>query len=59
MIRWDRVEDDRVYLGFTKEELGWIVSALEEHRPDEEITDRLDALAMAFIQRHEQKKDSR
>lgn len=48
MIHFDRIEKDRMYLGFTEEEIDLIVSLLEEHRPDEEMTNRLDVLAMGF-----------
>ena len=56
MIRFDRIEEDRMYLGFTQKEIDLIVSLLEEHRPDEEITNRLDVLAMTFMKkRHDNK----
>lgn len=53
MIRFDRIEEDRMYLGFTQKEIDLIVSLLEEHRPDEEITNRLDVLAMIFLEKRE------
>lgn len=48
MIQFDRIENDRVYLGFTQAELDSILLLLEKHGLDEEITNRIDALAMAF-----------
>lgn len=48
MIRFDRYEEDRMYLGFTEFELGVILITLERHLPDGEITRRIDALAMRF-----------
>lgn len=48
MIQFDRIEKDRMYLGFTQAELDSIVLLLEKHLPDEEITKRLDVLAMVF-----------
>ncbi|MDN3429206.1 hypothetical protein QL992_17965 [Microbacterium sp. APC 3898] len=48
MIQFDRIENNRVYLGFTQVELDSILSLLEKHLPDEEITKRLDVLAMVF-----------
>jgi len=48
MIHFDRIEKDRIYLGFTRVELDSIVALFEEHLPEEEITKRLDVLAMTF-----------
>ena len=57
MIRFDRYEDDRMYLGFTEVELEVILTALEKCLPDDQITRRTDALAMAFrIQKVERRK---
>lgn len=55
MIQFDRIEKDRMYLGFTQEEIDLIVLLLEEHRPDEEITNRLDVLAMVFMKSEKKK----
>lgn len=49
MIRFDRYEKDRVYLGFTEVELDVILTALEKQFPENEVTRRIDALAMAFL----------
>lgn len=48
MIRFDRIEDDRMYLGFTRVELDEILSMLEKQLPENEVTNRLDELAMVF-----------
>lgn len=48
MIRFDRYENDRIYLGFTEVELDVILTTLEKHLPEDENTRRIDALAMAF-----------
>lgn len=48
MILFDRIEDDRVYLGFTRVELDEILSVLEKQLPEDEVTKRLDVLAMFF-----------
>ena len=56
MIRFDRIEKDRLYLGFTQEEIDLIVSLLEEHRPDDEMTNRLDVLAMKFMKKSYENK---
>lgn len=51
VIRFDRYEENRLYLGFTEVELDIILTALEKHLPDDEITSRMDVLAMAFRKR--------
>ncbi|MBD8016838.1 MULTISPECIES: hypothetical protein [Planococcus] len=56
MIQFDRIENNRVYLGFTQVELDSILSLLEKHLPDEEITKRLDVLAMVFKKESDPKK---
>lgn len=56
MIRFDRYEEDRVYLGFTEIELDVILTTLEKHLPDDEITRRIDALAMQFHRERQKKK---
>jgi len=56
MIQFDRIEEDRLYLGFTQKEIDLIVLLLEKHLPDEEITKRLDVLAMVFHQKQVEKK---
>ena len=56
MIQFDRIGKDRMYLGFTQAELDSILSLLEKHLPDEEITKRLDVLAMVFHQKQVEKK---
>lgn len=48
MIQFDRIENDRLYLGFTEEEVDMILTLLEKHWPDEEITNRIDVLTMLF-----------
>lgn len=48
MIRFDRYEEDRMYLGFTEIELDVILTTLEKYLPDDEVTRRIDALSMAF-----------
>lgn len=48
MIRFDRYEEDRVYLGFTEVELDVILTVLEKHLSEDELTRRIDALAMQF-----------
>lgn len=50
MIRFDRIEEDRMYLGFTEVELDVILTTLEKHLPEHEVTRRIDALAMQFMQ---------
>lgn len=50
MIHFDRIEEDRMYLGFTKVELDLILTTLEKHLPEDEVTRRIDALAMHFMQ---------
>lgn len=57
MIRFDRIEDGRMYLGFTRVELDEILLVLENHLPDEKVTKRIDSLAMAFAK--EQSKGAR
>lgn len=49
MIRFDRIEEDRMYLGFTEVELDVILTTLEKHLPENEVTRRIDALAMHFM----------
>lgn len=49
VIRFDRYEKDRMYLGFTEVELDMILTALEKHLPNEEITRRIDVLAIQFL----------
>lgn len=56
MIRFDRIEDDRIYLGFTQVELDSILTVLEKHLPDEEVTNRIDRLAMGFHSKQNRKK---
>lgn len=56
MIQFDRIENDRMYLGFTEVELDEILMLLEKHRPDEGITNRIDVLAMVFRQKQVEKK---
>ncbi|WP_211656072.1 hypothetical protein [Planococcus alpniumensis] len=56
MIQFDRIENDRVYLGFTLMELDAILLVLEKQQPDGEITNRLDALAMVFHQKQAEEK---
>ena len=51
VIRFDRYEEDRLYLGFTEVELDVILTALEKNLPDDEITNRIDLLAMDFRKR--------
>lgn len=48
IIQFDRIENNRLYLGFTEEEVDVILTLLERHRPDEEITNRIDVLTMVF-----------
>jgi hypothetical protein len=50
MIQFDRIEDNRVYLGFTQAELDFILNALVKYESDNEHTNRLDVLAMVFHQ---------
>lgn len=56
MIQFDRIEDDQIYLGFTEAELDLILSVLEKHLPDEELTNRIDRLAMGFHAKQNRKK---
>lgn len=39
-----------MYLGFTEVELDSILRTLEKHLPEDEVTKRIDALAMHFMQ---------
>lgn len=48
MIQFDRIENERLYLGFTERELDEILVLLEEYRPNDEVTNRLDILYMIF-----------
>lgn len=48
MIQFDRIENDRIYLGFSEKELDVILLALEQRQPDNDETRRLDALSMSF-----------
>lgn len=48
MIQFDRIENNRMYLGFSEKELDAILLVLEKHQPDLEETKRLDALSMSF-----------
>lgn len=57
MIQFDRIENDRLYLGFTEEELDVILMLLEKHQPNEEITNRVDVLTMVF--RSEKRKGAK
>lgn len=59
MIQFDRIENDRGYLGFTQAELDSILLLLEKHGLDEEITNRIDVLAMVFHQKQAEKKKSK
>lgn len=56
MIRFDRIENDRLYLGFTESELDKILVVLEKHLPDEQVTDRLDALYMTFRKKMQERE---
>lgn len=56
MIQFDRIENDRMYLGFTEIELDEILTLLEKYRPDDEITNRIDRLAMGFHAKQNRKK---
>lgn len=57
MIQFDRIENDRIFLGFTAIELDKILTLLEIHQPDSEITNRLDVLGMVFTKgRHNKEK---
>ena len=58
VIRFDRYEEDRLYLGFTEVELDVILTALEKNLPDDEITNRIDLLAMAFRKRKIEERES-
>lgn len=58
MIRFDRYEENRLYLGFTEVELDVILTALEKNLPDDEITNRIDLLAMAFRKRKIEERES-
>jgi len=55
MIRFDRYEDDRMFLGFTEAELDVVLTALEKYSPEENETKRLDALMMRFMQERRKK----
>lgn len=57
MIRFDPIEDGRMYLGFTRVELDEILLVLESRLPDEKVTKWIDSLAMAFEK--EQSKGAR
>lgn len=48
VIQFDQYEENRKYLGFTETELDLILLTLEKHLPNDEITKRIDALAMVF-----------
>lgn len=48
VIQFDRIEKDRMYLGFKQTEIDFILEMLEKHAPDDEITSRIDVLNMAF-----------
>lgn len=57
MIQFDRIENDRIYLGFTSTELDEILTLLEKNQPDSEITNRLDVLGMVFTRdKHDKNK---
>ena len=56
MIQFDRIEDNRVYLGFTQAELDFILNALVKYESDNEHTNRLDVLAMVFHQKQLKQK---
>lgn len=56
MIRFDRYEEDRMYLGFTEVELDVILNTLEKYLPEDENTRRIDALRMQF-HKNKQKND--
>jgi hypothetical protein len=58
MIQFDRIENDRIYLGFTSTELDEILTLLEKNQPDSEITNRLDVLGMVFTRdKHDKNKE--
>lgn len=59
MIIFDRYEDDRMFLGFTEAELAVILTALEKNLPEEDVTKRLDALMMRFMQQRRKKEKER
>lgn len=48
MIQFDRIENDRMYLGFSEQELDAILLVLEKHQANNDETRRLDALSMSF-----------
>lgn len=58
MIQFDRIESDRLYLGFTEIELDEILTLLEKHQPDEEITNRIDVLTMVFRQAQQKGREN-
>lgn len=59
MFRFDRYEENRLYLGFTEVELEVILTTLEKHLPNDEITNRIDVLAMAFRKQRAERREYR
>ena len=51
MIQFEKIENHRIFLGFTEQELDKVLLVLEKHCPEDEITSRLDALS--FVLRKE------
>ena len=58
MIQFDRIENDRMYLGFTEIELDEILTLLEKHQSDGEITNRIDVLATIFRQAQQKGREN-
>lgn len=56
MIRFDRYEENRMYLGFTEVELDVILTALEKQSPEDEVTRRIDALVIAFSKKKQKQE---
>jgi hypothetical protein len=58
MIQFDRIENDRMYLGFTEIELDEILTLLEKHQSDGEITNRIDVLSTIFRQAQQKGREN-
>lgn len=57
MIQFEKIENHRIFLGFTEQELDKLLLVLEKHCPEDEMTGRLDALS--FVLRKEKNRSSK
>lgn len=57
LIQFEKIENHRIFLGFTEQELDRLLLALEKHCPQDDMTGRLDTLS--FVLRKEENRSSK